>query len=118
MSYDLAFWKYKPGGHLDHFGAYLRLSEEEAVDEVEELPISGILDRLKVVFSEGWKRLDSTTWHSDDEESFFAVSTTPQLFMVECKGMAGEDMNKIIDVALGFGCALYDPQVGKRFDSG
>ena|SRR5260370_29551305 len=116
MSYDLAFWKYKRDVRVDHLGIYVRLSEGEVVDEVEELPVSGIMERVKVAFSEGWKQLDDTTWHSDDGKAFFALTVTSQFFMVECKSMEGGDMNKIMDVALEFGCALYDPQVGKRFD--
>jgi len=29
--------------------------------------------------------------------------------------MSGDDMNRIVNVAIGLGCPLYDPQVGERF---
>ncbi len=35
---------------------------------------------------------------------------------VDCYGMAGEEMNKFIDIAPEFHCRLYDPQVGVCYD--
>lgn len=36
--------------------------------------------------------------------------------MIDCYGMDGEDMNKFIDILFEYGCPLYDPQVGERYD--
>lgn len=42
----------------------------------------------------------------------FQIMTTPQFVRME-----GEDMNKFIDTLDEYGCPLYDPQVGERFDN-
>ena len=43
-------------------------------------------------------------------------TTTSQSVMIDCYGMDGEDMNKFIDILFEYGCPLYDPQVGERYD--
>jgi hypothetical protein len=30
--------------------------------------------------------------------------------------MDGDDLNRFIDIGAEFGCPLYDPQAGKRYD--
>ena len=32
-------------------------------------------------------------------------------------GWTGDDANRLIDVMTGFGCPLYDPQTGERFEA-
>ncbi len=113
MSYDLDFWKYKPGVSLDHQATYEKLSDGQVVDGLEELPISRITARLKEVFAD-WDQLDDETWEGDSGS--FQIFTTPQFFRVDCYGMDEEDMNKIIDIGSEFGCPLYDPQVTTRYD--
>ena len=115
MSYGLDFWKCRPGVSLDHQAAYEKLSDGQAVEGLEDLPIGRMLDRLKEVFAD-WEQLDDETWASDNGS--FQVFTTPQFFRVDCYGMDGDDMNRIIEVASEFGCPLYDPQVTTRYDGG
>ena len=114
MSYDLDFWKYRPGVSLDHQDTYERLSDGQTVEGLEELPIDQMLARLKEVFAD-WEQLDEATWQGDT--GAFQVFTTPQFFRVDCYGMESEDMNKIIELAAEFDCPLYDPQVLTRYDS-
>ena len=114
MSYDLNFWKYKPGVSLDHQAVYERLSDGEEVDGLEELPIETMLARIGEVFSK-WERIDDRNYEHPDLGSF-QLSTTSQFVRVDCYGMDGEDMNPFIDIGTEFGCPLYDPQVGQRFD--
>ena len=114
MSYDLDFWKYKPGVSLDHQTTYERLSTGEFVNGLEDLPIQTMVERLSQVLSD-WERLDENTWESD--RGIIQVCTTRQFFRVDCShGMETDDLNKIIEVAAEFECPLYDPQVGQRDD--
>ncbi|MFG0329946.1 MAG: hypothetical protein ACF8PN_08615 [Phycisphaerales bacterium] len=113
MSYDLNFWKYRPGVSLDHQATYEKLSDGQTVDGLEDLPIADMLARLNEVFAD-WDRVDDETWESD--RGTFQVFTTPQFFRVDCYGMDGEDMIRIVEVASEFGCPLYDPQVTTRYD--
>jgi hypothetical protein len=114
MSYDLSFWKEKPGIRLDPQETYERLSNGEQVDGLEELPTEQMLELVGIRFREGWEQLDKQTWEADSKG--FQVYTTPQFFRVDCGGLTGDEMNLFIDIASEFGCPLYDPQVGERFD--
>lgn len=116
MSYDLDFWRYKLGVVLDHQYVYERLSNSEYVEGLESLPIESMLARVKEVFSEGWTKIDDLTWESKLGTGSFQLFSTDQLLRVDCYGVAGEDMNRFIDIAHEFGCALYDPQVMIRYE--
>ncbi len=117
MSYDLDFWKYKEGVHLNHQKVYERLSNGEHMDGLETLPIPEILAAVNGAFSVGWEHPDEESWEGGDRGSF-QVFTTMQFVRFDCYGMEGEDMNRLIEIANNFGCALYDPQVGKRYEAG
>ena len=114
MSYDLSFWKEKPGIKLDAQITYERLLNRERVEGVEELPIEKILERVKGEFRQEWTQLDNVTW--EGPHMAFQVYTTPQFFRIDCYGMTSDEMNVFIDIACEFGCPLYDPQAGKRYD--
>jgi hypothetical protein len=114
MSYDLNFWKQQPGSTLDPQGVYERLSEGELVEGLEDLPIERIMTRIAETFTAEWERLGPNDWESS--QGSFQVSTTPQSFRVDCYGLTGEVMNLIIEIGQEFGCPLYDPQTGVRFE--
>ncbi|MDR2323935.1 MAG: hypothetical protein LBE51_00835 [Acidovorax sp.] len=117
MSYDLNFWKYKSGIYLDPQTTYKNLCVGKSIDGLEELPIEEMLNRLKILFSDGWVQLDEQNWEASNRGAF-QISTTSQMLRVDCYGMSGDDMNRFIDLGTEFGCPLYDPQVGARFDGG
>jgi hypothetical protein len=114
MSYDLDFWKYKPGIVLGHQQVYERLSDGEYVEGLEDLPIPKLIARIGQVFLKGWTKIDEVTWESNN--GTFQLFTTVQFLRVDCYGVSGDDMNKFIDIAAEFGCPLYDPQVGQRYE--
>jgi hypothetical protein len=114
MSYDLNFWREKPGIKLDPQMTYEQLSHGEWVEGLEDLPIEQILKRIQEAFTQGWTKLDFQSWEAPGKG--FQIFTTPQSFRVDCGGITGEEMNLFIDIAAEFGCPLYDPQVGQRFD--
>lgn len=116
MGYDLYFWKYEPGVSLDHQKVCERLADGLRVDGLEDLPVNEMLALTNSAFSD-WERLDEVTFDGGSRGAF-QLYTTSQLFAVNCHGVAGEDMNRFIDIAANFGCPLYDPQVDKRFESG
>ena len=43
MSYDINFWRYKPGISLDHQEVYEQLSDGKRVEGLEDLPIREML---------------------------------------------------------------------------
>jgi len=113
VSYDLDFWRYKPGTTLDHQEVYQKLCDGREVAGLETLPITDIRQAIADAFAQGWQQVGADSWES--QTGAFQLYTTSQFVRVDCYGMAGDDMNKIIDVLLEFNCPLYDPQVGERF---
>ena len=114
MSYDLDFWKYKPGASSDHQAVYERLSDGERLDDLEDLPIESIRSEIAAAFTDGWARLDPNTW--EGESSSFQLFTTPQFVRIDCYSVDGNDMNRLIEILHEHRCPLYDPQVGQRYD--
>jgi hypothetical protein len=114
MSYDLYFWRYKDGVVLDHQETCEKLADCLRVKGVEDLPISQMMKRVARSFPK-WTCLDTKTFDHKTKGAF-QIYSTPQLFCVYCTGMAGDDMNRFIDIGKEFGCPLFDPQVEKRFE--
>ena len=117
MSYDLHFWRYKSGIDLDHQTVCETLMNGEAVDGLETLPVDEVKQRLNEVFTGAWQSVGDGTWERDAGGAF-QLYTTPQFVCAHCYGMAGDDMNRIIDVLLEYDCPLYDPQTVERFGGG
>lgn len=120
MSYVLAFWKQR-SRPLEPQGIYERLNDGEHVGEVDELPVDQIVQRLQEVFvgSEISPPIPELPFYAFDWEGpngAFQGDLTEQALIVSAYGFPQDDMNRLIDVAREFGAALYDPQVGERFD--
>ncbi|MDB5344723.1 MAG: hypothetical protein JWP89_3100 [Schlesneria sp.] len=114
MSYDLCFWKQAPKAPADPQDTYERLIEGERVEGVSDLPADRILTRIAEIFTGSWERLDDSNWERED--CSFQVWFTPQCFVVYAYSVPGDDLNLLIDIGAEFGCMLYDPQVGERFE--
>ncbi|MFL5329300.1 MAG: hypothetical protein ACJ8C4_10330 [Gemmataceae bacterium] len=114
MSYDLCFWKQNSSSPGDHQATYARLLEEQVVEGLSELPKIEILNHITETFGEGWKRLDD--YNYECPQGSFQVCIGPQYFVISSYSLPGEILNLFIDVAAEFGCKLFDPQVGERFE--
>lgn len=114
MSYDINFWKYKEGVYLDNHEVYAAACcDGKTVDGLEELPIDAILQRVAKTFS-SWTCLGPKDYEKEGGGSF-QIYTTEQIVRFDCYYVTGDDMNRIIDIMLEFGCPLYDPQISTRF---
>ena len=117
MSMDLNFWRYKKGAVHDHRKVYeTACCDRDLVEDLESLPTEKILEKIAEVFSD-WTQLDEKTYEKEPQGAF-SVFTTSQIVRFDCYGMDGNNMNKLIDMMLEFGCPLYDPQINERFDQG
>ncbi|HEX3357918.1 MAG TPA: hypothetical protein VHS31_13180 [Tepidisphaeraceae bacterium] len=114
MSYDLGFWRYKAGVKLEHQEVYEQLCDDQRVEGVEDLPIDKLILRFNELFTD-WEKIDDVTFEGGDLGGF-QLFTTRQFFRVICYNMSGEEMNKFVEIGIEFGCPLYDPQVGQRFE--
>lgn len=120
MSYVLAFWKQEPRP-VEPEAVYLRLNDLEHVEQVGELPVQRVLERLQEVFvgSAASPPTPEAPFHTFDWEGpsgALSGSLTAQSLIVSAHGFPQADMNRLIDVMAEFDAPLYDPQVGERFD--
>ena len=115
MSVDLNFWKYQNNVYLDNETVYQKTCcDNEKVEGLEILPIEDILKETAAAFPE-WISLDSFNYERKEHGSF-QISTTPQTVRFDCYSMEPSDMKRFSTIMSKFGCPLYDPQQGVRFD--
>ena len=115
MSMDLNFWKYKKGMLHDNNRIYSKACcDGELVEELENLPIDEILDKIASVFSD-WTVLDKGHYEKEGRGAF-EIFTTSQIVRFDCYDMQEADKNSLMDILIDFGCPLYDPQISTRFD--
>ena len=96
------------------------LAEEQHIEGIVNLPIEKVKQNFAEVFPGINDCLSYLAWEGDD--SYFQVHWPPDpvnVLIVNCgyKLLESPDtINRIIDVAHRFGCALYDPQLSQRFE--
>ena len=120
MSYDLYFWREEKPLDLSPGEVCDLLADEQHVEGIVNLPI----DQVKQRFAETFPGINDCLSYLDweGEGSYFQVHWPPDpvnALIVNCGYQLLESpdtMNRIMDVAQQFGCALYDPQVGQRFE--
>src|SRR4051794_37934917 len=120
MSYDLIFWRELTPRTDSPRDVYNLLMEDQAVDGLAVLPI----DQVKRRFTEAFPEIDDQgaqmIW--EGAGSYFLLSWPPNpsiALIVNCGWPllnSPDTMNRVIDVAHTFGCALYDPQTGERYE--
>ena len=115
MSVDLNFWKCQSGSCPDNETVYQKACcDREKIDGLEILPTDAILKETAAAFR-GWTSSDLFHYESREHGSF-QISTTPQTVRFDCYSMSRADMKRFSAVLAKFGCPLYDPQQGVRFD--
>jgi len=116
MSIDLNYWKTAPGVTLDSGSVYrTACCDGFPVAGLEELPIDAIRAEVDAAFAK-WNRPDAVTYEKETGGGF-QIYTTPQIFRVDCTGMPRQEMAKFSEILNRYGCPVYDPQQGCRFDS-
>ena len=116
MSIDLNFWKYESDTYSDNATVYQKACcNNERIEGLEVLPIEDILKEISVAFHD-WNSLDPFRYEKKEEQGSFQISTTPQTVRFDCYSMEREDMKRFSVIMSRFGCPLYDPQQGVRFD--
>lgn len=115
MSVDLSFWKQQSGFYLDNGMVYHKACcDSEKVEGLETLQIEEILKETAAAFPE-WISHDSFNYERKGHGSF-QIFTTPQTVRFDCYSMEQADMKRFSSILSQFGCTLYDPQQGVRFD--
>lgn len=116
MSMDLNFWKYQNDVSLDNATVYQKACcDHEDVEGLEVLPAEDILAEAARIFHD-WNSLDPFNYESNADHGSFQISITPQTVRFDCYSMDQTDMKRFSSIMSKFGCPLYDPQQGVRFD--
>lgn len=116
MSIELNFWKYKGDVNLDNAVIYQKVCcNNEECEELETLPTEAIVKEISSAFCE-WKSLDLFNYEQKAGQGSFQITATPQVIRVDCYFMPPADMKRFSSIMAKFGCPLYDPQLGVRFD--
>jgi hypothetical protein len=115
MGYDLNFWKQNGDVAMAPSEVYQRLCEGKHIEGLVELPVTEIVARFRNDFDRGWTQVADNAWQRKKGKGSFTLETSRFHFRVDCFGLAGADMNRLIDIGLAFDCPLYDPQVGERY---
>ena len=122
MSYDLYFWREEKELGLPPDKIAEILSEDQHISGISTFKREDISDAFIKEFPDIVDENIQLDW--EGAGSYFQVEFTygPEKrinsIIVTCGYKlldSHETMNRIIDVCAAFGCALYDPQTGERY---
>lgn len=116
MSYDLCFWRQSGLETSLPADIHATLCAGESHPGLDELPVAAMLQALATQLGPDWKQSDPSCWQSrHGKPRIFELAHSSQHFLFCCKGLTGDDMNRLIDWAWEFDCRLFDPQIGERY---
>jgi hypothetical protein len=120
VSYDLAFWRQASDMQSSPESIYEALvGGGHAVEGLFDLPIdeimSAIVDNFPGAVRERNGPDEWVDWVSANGKDAFQVTWSRQHFLVTCRHVHSDDMNRLIDIGASFTCPLYDPQTSERF---
>ncbi|MBD5134415.1 MAG: hypothetical protein HDT39_00420 [Lachnospiraceae bacterium] len=113
MGRDLSFWRIKGTTDISNREIYIKLSDENTLDFIDEIPVEQIMDDFKIEFRD---------WHIEDNWDFekghesFQLMLTKQFVRVDCYSVSEFNMNRIIDIMQKYKCPLYDSAIDVRFE--
>ena len=115
VSLDLVFWR--GADDRDPMAVCRALLDEVTVDDVERVCEKDVLDACRR-WLVGWKQ-DRNMWtyqpDADGNGPAADLWIGPQVVMFSCYGLAGPQLNMIIDAMHSLHYPLFDPQIGERF---
>lgn len=121
MSYELVFWKRKPGMAKDSTAVYRALMAGRPVDGLVPFPVEEFLERVTRAFHGSRREMNGpeewVVWRGDDERGMFEVTWSANHVRIDVRGLSSEDGNRLVDIGAAVGAPLYDPQTSERFDS-
>jgi len=123
MSYQLVFWQREVGVGANAPAVYEALMDGGTVDGLRPLPIEDMAAAILAAFPTSVREPNGPSsewidWVSEDQHTAFQVEWSPQHVCIDLRPQNNDVANRLIDIVSGdFGCPLYDPQTGERFDS-
>lgn len=120
MSSELVFWQQGTSETFDPATVYTRpMDGLLRVEGLNEIAVDDFLDELSARFSGATREPNGTgewfVWARPDQKAVLEVTWSSQHVRADCRGMSNEEMNRVMDVAIGLRYPLFDPQTGERF---
>ena len=123
MSYDLYFWRQTKNFEIAPEQVVDLLAEDTPLDGVAAFPRTVVREAFRKAFPDITDDDVSLFWEgagSDFQVSFsHATEKDVHMIIVNCSYSllkSEETMNRLIDTCCELGCALYDPQTGRRYE--
>ncbi|MEM9246115.1 MAG: hypothetical protein AAGA67_10300 [Cyanobacteria bacterium P01_F01_bin.153] len=119
MSYEMWFWKQSEDCCLTPSEVLERLNEGQELKGLLELNLDAIKERVKRDFPE----FNGQIFVAEEQKHYFTIDVYPPFVFQIISHPPSSDaevnmLNNVIDIALEFGCALYAPQSGERYQQG
>ncbi len=119
MSYELIFWQQQPAARLEPAEIYSALMDGDDPTGLDEIPIERLLEGLSDAFPGALREtngeIEWLVWARREPSAILEVTWSTRHLRADCRGLENDEMNRVIDTAISYGCPLYDPQTGERF---
>jgi hypothetical protein len=119
MSYELVFWRQEAMMPMSSREIYELLRAGGRIDGLSNLSVDDFAERVLEMFPDAVRGSSEAApwieWRGPNGEDSFRMTWTDQHVQVDCRHVALNDVNTLVDIAKSFGCPLYDPQTGERF---
>lgn len=113
MGRDLSFWRSRKAADISNREIYIKLSDGDTLDFIDEIPTELIMEDFKSEFAD-WETEDDKSFEKGQE--YFEIMSTNQFVRVDCYSVSESGMNRIIDIMQKYGCPLYDSAIDVRFE--
>jgi hypothetical protein len=123
MSYDINFWRQSDTVELGPEKVLEILDQEQGHPEIEWFTREQVIDAFKSSFPELQETDAGFSWEGEGSyfELYFGFGPDLRVFSLSVRcgyqlvKNSPDTMNLIVDAGNGLGCALYDPQSGRRY---
>ena len=112
MPHLIYLWREERDTGLSSAETQRRLDADEDVDGLADLPIKDMIDRLKQDFPGCKEAAGQLVWISGDER--FRATWTWQFMRLESDNLRDEQRDRFFELARGFGCPVFDPQMNLK----
>jgi hypothetical protein len=120
MSYDLLFWRDSSPSDDEPEWVAGELDAGRRPAHVASLPVEDVvaaivkeLGNIEVNRPSGGPI--QLIWTAPDSSDCFICVPFDDYILLESHGATADILNRVLDVAHGFGCRLYDPQANTRY---
>ena len=113
MPYTLYFWNQPAGFSPPHAHVAQELQYGNDVEELIDLPVKEIIDRLKAEFPGAVEKAGVLTAQADSGS--FEASWSWQFVRLDCHDLTDDTRQRLCEIMQEFSASAYDPQLNLRY---